>query len=99
MTKLINDFLKENDLIIITGEDFRVYGRAKYDENEKDFKFISDEEYNKDLNNPKSKEFLVYNCHEISISYIIENFKNVSIDIYRQTPESKIGNKIFFIDK
>ena len=98
MTNLINEFLKENDLIIITGKDFKVYGRAKYDNNKKDFNFISDESYNKNMNE-KAKEFLKCNVDDISVSYIIENFVNITIDIYRQTPESKIGNKIFFIKK
>lgn len=99
--KILNDILKEDDLVIVTGEDFRVYGRLVFDEKVGGFIFTSDEYYNE--KNPNRDKVELFNNtrieHIVGCKEHFHRHKNTSVDIFRQTDESRIGKRIFFIEK
>lgn len=89
-------FFKENDLVIITGKNARGYFRIKYDEEICDYCIMNNKEYNSALNSECLK--FVDNLNNTSIYYILDEYSDISIDVYRQTKDDRIGNHIFFID-
>jgi hypothetical protein len=90
------NLFKDNDLVIITGEDNRGYFRIFYDEENYNYVIKKDNTYNSSLNSECLK--FVENLDDTNIDYILDEYTKITIDVYRQTEESRMGKRIFFVD-
>src|SRR6056297_1970193 len=86
---------KTNDLVIITGKNVKGYFRILYDDENNNYVITKDNTYNSPLNDECLK--FVDNLDDTNIDYILDEYTNITIDVYRPT----IGfdkKQIFFVD-